>query len=244
MQAASARCLPIALELGGKSPIIVTEDADFETAVESVLGGILFNAGQICSATSRLIVHEDIEAALIEGLVARFKSIQVSSPYVDGCDMGPITTRQQFETVHCYLDRARADDLDCVVGGDVVTEGPGNFVSPTIYRNVPYDNPIWREEIFGPVLATTTFRNDEEALRIANATRYGLVGSVICGDPARGSNLCDGIEAGHIWLNTPQIVYPDSAWGGFKASGIGRELGPWGLSGFQGVKHITSPTNT
>ena len=243
MKAVSNRCLPIALELGGKSPIIVTEDADLETAIEAVLGGVLFNAGQICSATSRLIVHEDIETALIDGLVARFKATQVSSPFDDGCDMGPITTRQQFETVRGYLDRARADGLDCVTGGDVIPDGQGNFIKPTIFRNVPHDNPIWSEEIFGPVLATTTFRTDEEALRIANDTHYGLVGSVICGDQTRGNILCDGIEAGQIWLNTPQIVYPDSAWGGFKSSGIGRELGPWGLSGFQGVKHVTSPQN-
>ena len=244
MQAVSKRCLPIALELGGKSPIIVTEDADLETAVEAVLGGVLFNAGQICSATSRLIVHADIEAALIDGLIARFNAIQVSSPYDDGCDMGPITIRQQFNTVRRYLDRARADGLDCVTGGDVVADGPGNFIQPTIYRNVPFDNPIWLEEIFGPVLVTTTFRTDEEALRLANDTHYGLVGSVICRNPTRGNILCDGIEAGQIWLNTPQIVYPDSAWGGFKSSGIGRELGPWGLSGFQGVKHVTSPQNS
>ena len=125
----------------------------------------------------------------------------------------------------------------------MIPDGQGNFIKPTIFRNVPHDNPIWSEEIFGPVLATTTFRTDEEALRIANDTHYGLVGSVICGDQTRGNILCDGIEAGQIWLNTPQIVYPDSAWGGFKSSGIGRELGPWGLSGFQGVKHVTSPQN-
>lgn len=155
--------------------------------------------------------------------------------------MGPITTRAQFLKIREYLDRARADGLDCVAGGDALTEGPGNFIAPTLYRNVPHDNRIWREEIFGPVLATTTFRTDAEALRIANDTDYGLVGSVVCGDPDRGRALCDGIEAGQIWLNTPQIVYPDSAWGGFKASGIGRELGPWGLAGYQGVKHVTAP---
>ncbi len=241
MQAVSKRCLPVALELGGKSPIIVTEDADLDTALDCVLGGVFYNAGQMCSATSRLMVHQNLEAKLIEGLVERSKAMQVSSPFDESCEMGPITTRQQFTKIREYLDGAKADDLDCVVGGDALAEGPGNFIAPTIYRNVPSDNRIWREEVFGPVLATTTFASDEEALQIANDTHYGLVGSVVCGDPARGKTLCDGIEAGQIWYNTPQIVYPDSAWGGFKASGIGRELGPWGLSGFQGVKHVTAP---
>ncbi|NVO57432.1 aldehyde dehydrogenase family protein [Rhodobacteraceae bacterium B1Z28] len=241
MQAVSKRCLPIALELGGKSPIIVTEDADLDTALDCVLGGVFYNAGQMCSATSRLMVHESLEAKLIEGLAERAKGMRVSSPFDEGCEMGPITTRAQFTKIREYLDGARADGLTCVAGGDALADGPGNFIAPTIYRNVPHDNRIWREEVFGPVLATTTFRSDEEAIRIANDTHYGLVGSVVCADPARGNALCDGIEAGQIWYNTPQIVYPDSAWGGFKASGIGRELGPWGLSGFQGVKHVTSP---
>ena len=211
------------------------------TAIDCVAGGIFFNAGQICSATSRLIVHERLESRLIEGLVERAKSTQVSSPFDEGCAMGPITTRAQFAKIREYLDGARADGLECVAGGDALADGPGNFIAPTIYRNVPHENRIWREEIFGPVLSTTTFVTDEQALALANATEYGLVGSVVCGDPMRGRALCDGIEAGQIWLNTPQIVYPDSAWGGFKASGIGRELGPWGLAGYQGVKHVTAP---
>ena len=241
MQAVSARCLPVALELGGKSPIIVTEDADLDLALDCMLGGICFNAGQICSATSRLIVHESLEPQLIDALAERMRAMQVSSPFEGGCEMGPITTRAQFLKIREYLDGARADGLDCVAGGDALADGPGNLIAPTLYRNVPHDNRIWREEIFGPVLATTTFRTDAEALRLANDTDYGLVGSVVCADPDRGRALCDGIEAGQIWLNTPQIVYPDSAWGGFKASGIGRELGPWGLAGYQGVKHVTAP---
>ena len=155
--------------------------------------------------------------------------------------MGPITTRAQFTKVSAYLAEANRDGLDCIAGGMTLGDGCGHFIAPTIYRNVPHQHNIWQDEIFGPVLATTTFRNDAEALKIANDTPYGLVGSVVAGDPGRAKALCDGIEAGHIWLNTPQIVYPESSWGGFKASGIGRELGPWGLSAFQGVKHVTAP---
>jgi betaine-aldehyde dehydrogenase len=242
MQAVADRCLPIALELGGKSPIIVTEDADFDTALDAVIGGIFYNAGQMCSATGRLIMQEAIAPAFIEALVARAKALNVGSPFAADTLMGPITTRAQFDKIGTYLEHGRTSGLDCLTGGETPTDRPGNFHTPTIYRDVPHDHRLWREEIFGPVLTTTTYRTDDEALQIANDTAFGLVGSVICADPDRATRLCNGIEAGQIWLNTPQIVYPDSAWGGFKASGIGRELGPWGLAGFQGVKHITAPT--
>lgn len=131
--------------------------------------------------------------------------------------------------------------MDCLTGGDAIDREGGFFVQPTIFRNVPHDHTIWREEIFGPVLATTTVESDEEALAVANDTNHGLVGTVVSGDWDRGKAIAERIEAGQIWINTPQIVYPDSAWGGFKSSGIGRELGPWGLGGYQGVKHILSP---
>ncbi|KUJ86266.1 aldehyde dehydrogenase [Ruegeria marisrubri] len=241
MAAVAPRCLPVALELGGKSPIIVTADADIEQAVECIIGGIYFNCGQICSATSRLIVDRSIEPALIEAVVERTRGIKVGSPFDEGAEMGPITTRAQYHKVLDYLAKAKVDGLDCVAGGGGLDLGSGNFIQPTIYRNVPHDHAIWREEIFGPVLATTTFGTVEEAIAIANDTGYGLVGSVVSDDWDRGKAIADRIEAGQIWINTPQIVYPDSAWGGFKASGIGRELGPWGLSGYQGVKHILSP---
>ncbi len=186
MKAVSDRCLPIALELGGKSPIIVTEDADFDTALESVMGGVLYNAGQMCSATSRLIVHENIEARFMEALIERTKAHAVGSPFEVDTMMGPITTRAQFEKIQTYFQSAREAKLDCVAGGGVIGGTGGNFLQPTIYRNVPRDHLIWKEEVFGPVLATTTFKTDKEAVQLANDTHYGLVGSVMCGDPARG----------------------------------------------------------
>ncbi len=239
MEAIASRCLPLSLELGGKAPIIVTEDVVIDHAVDCIIGGIFFNAGQMCSATSRLLVHRSIESDLIEALIAKTESLVTASPFAETCDMGPMTTRAQYSKVREYLARAQADGLECVTGG-FGPEATGNFVPPTIYRNVPHDNPIWIEEIFGPVLTTTRFETDEEALTLANATEYGLVGTVVSDDEARARTLANGIEAGQIWVNTPQVVYPESAWGGFKSSGIGRELGPWGLAGYQGVKHITS----
>ena len=110
---------------------------------------------------------------------------------------------------------------------------------PTIYAEVPTDNVVWREEIFGPVLAVRTFDSEAEAIELANDSAYGLVGTVISADLTRAERMAASIEAGHIWINSPQVIFPQTAWGGFKASGIGRELGPWGLNAYLGVKHIT-----
>lgn len=239
MEAASARCLPISLELGGKSPIVVTADADIDQAVSCIMGGIFFNAGQMCSATSRLIADKSIEPQLIEALVEASRALRVGSPFEDGIEMGPLTTSAQCHKVLWMIEEAKSDRLDCVIGGGAI-DRDGHFVKPTIFRDVPQDHTIWRDEIFGPVLATTTVSSDEEAIAVANDTHYGLVGSVVSGDWTRAKAIADRIEAGQIWINTPQVVYPDSAWGGFKQSGIGRELGPWGLSGYLGVKHILS----
>ncbi|MDB6177296.1 aldehyde dehydrogenase family protein [Paracoccus sp. Z330] len=241
MAAVSGRCLPVSLELGGKSPIIVTADADIDQAVSCIMGGVFFNAGQMCSATSRLIVDKSIEPRLIEALVDKTRALKVGSPFEDGTEMGPLTTAAQCHKVLWMIAEAKSDGLDCLTGGGAI-DRDGHFVKPTIFRDVPHAHSIWRDEIFGPVLATTTVSSDEEAIAVANDTDYGLVGSVVSVDWSRGKAIADRIEAGQIWINTPQIVYPDSAWGGFKQSGIGRELGPWGLSGYQGVKHILSET--
>lgn len=239
MEAVSSRCLPISLELGGKSSIIVTADADLGQAVDCIMGGVFFNAGQMCSATSRLIVDRTIEPALIEALAGRVRALRVGSPFEEGTEMGPITTSAQCHKVLWMIEEAKSDGLDCIAGGKAI-DRDGHFVAPTVFRDVPRDHMIWRDEIFGPVLATTAVASEEEAVAVANDTRYGLVGSVVSGDWGRAKTIADRIEAGQVWINTPQIVYPDSAWGGFKQSGIGRELGPWGLSGYQGVKHILS----
>ncbi len=240
MAAVAARCLPISLELGGKSPIIVTADADIGQAVDCIMAGIFFNAGQMCSATSRLIVHRTIEPDLIDALVARTRALQVGGPFEDGTEMGPITTGAQYKKVLAMIDGAKADGLNCLTGGGAI-DRPGHFVEPTIFRDVPHDHAIWCDEIFGPVLTTTSVASDEEAIALANDTEFGLVGSVVAGDRGRGKAIADRLEAGQVWIDTPQVVYPDSAWGGFKQSGIGRELGPWGLGGYQGVKHILCP---
>lgn len=239
MGAAAARCLPVSLELGGKSPIVVFADADLDHAVDCIAGGIFFNAGQMCSATSRLIVEASVAPALLDRLAARAKGLRVGAPLAGDPEMGPLTTRPQFEKVQRFLDQARAERLEPLAGGEAGSDGGGFFVEPSVYVDVPTASFLWREEIFGPVLAVRSFRTEAEAIEMANDSDYGLVATIVSGDPDRAERVAARIDAGHVWINSLQVIYPNTAWGGFKASGIGRELGPWGLSAFLGVKHLT-----
>ncbi|MDX1432264.1 MAG: aldehyde dehydrogenase family protein [Gammaproteobacteria bacterium] len=239
MAAAAARCAPVSLELGGKSPIVVFADADVGEAVELIAGGIYTNCGQMCSATSRLIVEARAAEDVVGRLVARSRALEVSSPFTEGCEMGPITTAPQHRKVLASFARARTEGARCLTGGEALDIGGGFFVAPTIYDDVDPASFLWREEIFGPVLAVRTFRDEDEAVALANDTAYGLVATVVSADVERAERVAARIEAGHIWINSPQIIFPQSAWGGFKASGIGRELGPWGLAAYLGVKHVS-----
>ena len=240
MAAAAARCVPVALELGGKSPIVVCADAPVEQAVECIVGGIFYNCGQMCSATSRLLVERSAADAVLEALVERCRALKVGSPFEPGTEMGPLTTKPQHRKVRAALERAKQDRrLACLIGGEPAEESGGFFVRPTIYDSVPTDNALWREEIFGPVLAVRSFADEAEAIALANDSAFGLVATVVTADVARAERLAASIDAGHVWVNSAQVIFPQTAWGGFKASGIGRELGPWGLHSYTGVKHIT-----
>jgi betaine-aldehyde dehydrogenase len=146
--------------------------------------------------------------------------------------------RPQYEKVARFLDQARAELLDCLAGGEAAG-GAGFFVQPSVFADVPTASFLWREEIFGPVLAVRTFKTEAEAIELANDSDYGLVATVVTDDPERAERVAARIDAGHVWINSAQVIFPNTAWGGFKASGIGRELGPWGLSAYYGVKHLT-----
>src|SRR5262249_46933208 len=151
------------------------------------------------------------------------------SPFETGTEMGPLTTEPQYRKVLATLERARADRLRPIAGGKALIEGSGFFVSPTVFDEVPVDNPVWTEEIFGPVLAVRRFGSEEEAIALANRSDFGLVAPIVTNDPRRAERVAAAIDAGHVWVNSAQVIFPQTAWGGFKASGIGRELGPWGL---------------
>ncbi|UDF32267.1 UNVERIFIED_ORG: aldehyde dehydrogenase family protein (plasmid) [Roseateles sp. XES5] len=230
----------VSLELGGKSPIVVFADADFDEAVECVLGGIFFNAGQMCSATSRLLVEKSIAPKLIDAIIAGSRALKPGDPLDEGTAIGPITMKAQHDKVLAYIERGKAEGLTLLSGGGKPAGLEGWFVEPTIFADVPTTSALWREEIFGPVLCIRTFETEEEAVALANDCDFGLVATVVGGDDERANRVADAIEAGHVWINSPQAIFVQTSWGGFKASGIGRELGPWGMSSYLEVKHVTS----
>jgi betaine-aldehyde dehydrogenase len=241
MAQAAAGTKAIGLELGGKSPILVFGDANVDLAIECVTTGIFFNAGQMCSATSRLIVDHGVAGKVIEGVVAAARALKIGDPRDEATQLGPLTTRAQYEKVMAYISIGRRSQLRLLAGGGRPREQEkGWFVEPTIFSDVDLASPLWREEIFGPVLCIRTFESEEEAVALANDSAFGLVATIITSDPERADRISEQLEVGHVWVNSPQVIFVETSWGGFKASGVGRELGAWGLSSYLGVKSTTT----
>lgn len=238
MRAAAAQCRPVTLELGGKSAIVVFDDCQVDQALDWIIAGITWNAGQMCSATSRLLVQDGIAEALLPRLRQALAALRVGNPLEQEVDMGPLTSQAQWLKVAGYFAKAREEGLACLTGGTAL-DREGWFVSPTLYVDVPEDSRLWREEIFGPVLCARRFGSEAEAIAQANDSRFGLVATVCSADLDRAERVADALEVGHVWINSVQAVFVETSWGGTKASGIGRELGPWGLAGYQSVKHVT-----
>ncbi|WP_111411977.1 aldehyde dehydrogenase family protein [Billgrantia lactosivorans] len=242
MRAAAERSADVSLELGGKSPILVMEDADPEQAADWVMAGIYFNAGQICSATSRLLVHRAIAEPLYAALAERIDDLTLGDPLAAGSDMGPLTSARQRRNVQAYLAVAEREGLVAVRDASHRRlPAQGYFVAPTLYRDVPTQSRLWREEIFGPVLCARSVESEESAVALANDSDFGLAATVVSGDAERARRIGRELLAGSVWYNSEQLVLPETGWGGFKRSGIGRELGPWGLSAFLAVKHVVGP---
>ena len=241
MQAASAGPKSVGLELGGKSPIVVFADADEQLAAELIVGGIFYNAGQMCSATSRLVIEKSASARILERVVALAKNLRHGDSLDPATTMGPLTTKAQYDKVLDYIAKGKSLGHRLVTGGgrpDGVNRGW--YLEPTIFAEVPTSSPLWREEIFGPVLCVQTFEREDEAIALANDCDFGLVATIVSADLMRCERVADAVEAGHVWINSPQTIFVETSWGGFKASGIGRELGPWGLSAYLEVKHKTT----
>jgi betaine-aldehyde dehydrogenase len=242
MRAAAERTAGVSLELGGKSPILVLDDADPERAADWVMAGIYFNAGQICSATSRLLVHEGLAEALLAALARRIDALVLGDPLQEGTTMGPMTSARQRQSVQAYLAIAGKEGLQAVRDGSHrELPAQGYFLAPTLFRDVPTTSRLWQEEIFGPVLCTRSVADEEEAIRLANDSDFGLVATVISADAERARGVGRRLRAGSVWYNSEQLVLPETGWGGFGRSGIGRELGPWGLAAYLEVKHVIGP---
>lgn len=241
MTAAAGNIKKISLELGGKSPNIVFADADFDTAVDYALFGIFANQGQVCSAGSRLLLEESIHDRFVERLVERAKQIRVGAGDDPETEMGPLVSQAHMEKVLRYIELGKAEGARLVCGGNRLAANgldKGYFVEPTIFVDTTPDMRIVQEEIFGPVLIVQTFTDEEDAIRLANNTVYGLAGGVFTQDGAKAMRVIKKLRAGITWINCYHPTYNEAPWGGYKQSGIGRGLGTFGFDEFTEVKQI------
>ncbi|MGO7582017.1 aldehyde dehydrogenase family protein [Rhizobium ruizarguesonis] len=245
IMAAAARDIKrVSLELGGKSPFVVFEDADIDKAVEWIMFGIFWNQGQVCSATSRVLVQEAIYGRLLERLVEETNRIKIGNGLDEGTLLGPLVSKRQYDQVVAAIEGARKAGATVACGG-TPPEGidRGFYLRPTVLTDVPLDSDAWKEEIFGPVVCVRSFKTEEEAVDLANDSRFGLAAAVMSKDDARAERVAAAFRAGIVWINCSQPTFTEAPWGGYKESGIGRELGRWGLDNYLETKQITRFTS-
>jgi betaine-aldehyde dehydrogenase len=240
MKGAAGTLKKISLELGGKSPNIFFADSDFEAAVDGALFGVFINQGEVCSAGSRILVQRPIYSKFVDAMTEKAKKITVGPGMDRDTKMGPLVSREQFDRVRQYQDIGKRE-AKLATGGGRAAGGVldrGYFVEPTIFYDVDNSARIAREEIFGPVAAVIPFDDEEEALKIANDTHYGLAAAVWTRDIFKAMRSVKAMRAGIVWVNSMQPTYVEAPWGGYKQSGIGRELGKWGVEEYLQVKHV------
>jgi betaine-aldehyde dehydrogenase len=228
----------VTLELGGKSPNIVFADADFEAAIDGALFGVFINQGEVCSAGSRILVEKPIYSKFVEALAEKAKRIKLGAPLDRETKMGPLVSKEQYERVRQYQEIGKKEAKLLAGGGRASAFGKGFFVEPTIFADVDNGARIAREEVFGPVAAVIPFDGEKEAIRIANDTPYGLAAAVWSRDIFRALRVIKSVRAGIVWVNHMQPTYVEAPWGGYKQSGFGRELGPWGIEEYLETKQV------
>jgi aldehyde dehydrogenase (NAD+) len=236
--AAQSNLKRVTLELGGKSPNIIFEDTDLDAAVEGAHMGIFVNQGQSCCAGSRVFVEEKIYHQFVEKSVARAQQRRVGDPLDPSTQQGPQVDQSQFDRVMGYIESGRSDGATLAYGGERVGHR-GYFIRPTVFADVQDDMKIAREEIFGPVMSVIAFKDVDEVIARANHTNYGLAAGVWTRDIKKALAVANGVRAGTLWVNCYHVLDTRAPFGGFKQSGIGRELGEYGLQQYTEVKTVT-----
>ncbi|HVM43678.1 MAG TPA: aldehyde dehydrogenase family protein [Gemmatimonadales bacterium] len=229
----------VSLELGGKSPNIVFADADVAAAVKGAQNAIFYGKGEVCAAGSRLVVERTVHDQVVEQLAARAKKLVPGDPFDKNTRLGAVVSRKQQETVLGYIEKGRAEGAALVAGGKAATvNGKGYFVEATIFDGVKPEMTIAREEIFGPVLAVLAFDDVEEGIALANQSMYGLAAGIWTRDVSKAHRVARAIKAGTVWVNTYNLYDSSAPFGGYKASGFGRDLGREGLDGYLETKTV------
>lgn len=238
MRAAADNITKISLELGGKSPSVVFADADLDMAVRQTASGAFFNAGQVCSAATRVIVHDSIHDAFVERMTQRASGLRIGEPLAAGTSFGPVISRKQMERVLNYIEIGRSEGATAVLGGER-SGNRGFYVPPTILTGVTGDMTVAREEIFGPVLSVLRFSDENEAVALANGTDYSLAAAVWTRDIDRAHRMSDRLNAGTVWINTFGPTDTRLPWGGMGGeSGIGRDLGRSAIDNYTEQKTV------
>jgi acyl-CoA reductase-like NAD-dependent aldehyde dehydrogenase len=228
------------MELGGKSANIVLDDADLSIAVDGALYAFLYHSGQACDSGTRLLVQDGIYSAFMEKFLARIKEVKVSPTTDPNAGYGPVVSQKQLNSILNFIDISNKEDAKLLHGGKRIIDGEfanGFFIEPTAFEITP-NHTIFKEEIFGPVVGITKFKTDDEAINLANNSKYGLAGAVWSKSKERAHSIAHRLEAGTVWINEYHLLNPGMPFGGFKQSGIGREMGQEGIMSYLEVKHI------
>ncbi|WP_017729032.1 aldehyde dehydrogenase family protein [Halalkalibacterium ligniniphilum] len=240
MKKAADKVKKLALELGGKSPNILFADADLNKAIPTITNSIFITAGQMCFAGTRVIVHESIQEEVIAQLKEEAEKLVVGNGLDEKTDMGPVISESQLNEIIEYIEIGKKD-AELITGGYRLTGGEydkGYFIAPTIFNNVPMESRVAQEEIFGPVLAVQGFKDEKEAIALANGTIFGLAAGVWTKDINKAIRVSKKVDAGTVWINTYNKNYPQTEFGGYKESGLGRTRGIEGLMEYTETKHI------
>jgi acyl-CoA reductase-like NAD-dependent aldehyde dehydrogenase len=240
MKAASAMVKNVSLELGGKSANIVLDDANLDIAVDGSLYAFLYHSGQACDSGTRLLVQEGIYPAFLEKFKSRIENIKVGSTQDPNAGYGPVISEKQYNTIMNYIQTSKKEGAKLIAGGERLTGADydkGYFIKPTAFEITP-DNTIFNEEIFGPVVGITKFKTIADAVSLANKTDYGLAAAIWSKDEAKALEVARNLEAGTVWINEYHLLNPGMPFGGFKQSGVGREMGEEGLKAYLEVKHL------